>query len=340
MVTLRHAFVVIVALAGVAHAEEGSPLARARTAVDNSEYSAARPLLAEALAAGNNDPEQLAEIYRMTGITAAALNDTKAATDAFTHLLALSPKFTLPAGTSPKISRPFVAAGTYFKSHEPLHVKVQTSAQPPTVTLVIESDPLQMIKRAAGTVRSDGGKAQKLAGQGSDRIAFDLPHGDRLEIELAVLDEYGNRLIELGSSELPIVIKGAVEKPKSDVAQQGKQPTSPSRSEEERAWYWQWWVWGAASVAFAGGATYFGLAARSSMDELRTIQAQSYTHQWHDASDVESRARLQALAFNIGMGTAGVFALGASILYVTRPNESIAAVPMHGGAALVIGGAF
>ena len=335
---MHRAIVVLIALAGVARADDKSLLARARAAVDNSEYSAARPLLTEALDAGGNDPDQLADIYRMLGITSAALNDTKAATEAFTHLLALSPKFTLPVGTSPKISRPFVAAGNYFKSHEPLHVMVDTSAQPPSVTLVIESDPLQMIARAEGTVRADG-KSQKLTGKGTSRIQIDLPHGERLEIELAVLDEHGNRLVELGSAELPIVIKGAVEQ-KVVVNPEKSRPEPVEVHEEPRAWYLQWWLWGAASVAFAGGATYFGMAARSSLDELRVVEAESYTQQWHVAHDIESRARLQALAFNIGMGTAGVFALGATVLYMTRPHESITPVPMRGGAALMIGGAF
>ena len=334
----------VLALLGRVAAADGKQLDKARDAVDRSEYSAARPLLVAALETGSNDPDQMIEIYRLTAIAAAALNDTRAATDAFTRLLALSPKFMLPAGTSPKITRPFVTAGTYYKSHDPLRVKAQTTAQPPAVALVIESDPLGMIVRARAKVRVDGKPAQELDGKGSGRIEIALPPGDKLEIELAALDEYGNRLVELGGRDAPIEIAGAREAEtvvvKPPPPPKPKPKPLPPPVQAERAWYWQWWVWGTAAVAFGGGATYFGLAARSSIDELRVVQANSYTHEWHDAHDIESRARLQALAFNIGMGAAGVFAVGATILFMTRPQETITPVPTRGGVALVIGGTF
>src|SRR4051812_5511561 len=59
------------------------PLAQARAAVAASDYVAARPALVAALEAGGRGPDELAEIYRLTGVVAAALGDARAATDAF-----------------------------------------------------------------------------------------------------------------------------------------------------------------------------------------------------------------------------------------------------------------
>ena len=94
----------VLRLEGVAWADD--PLAKARQAVAESDYVSARPVLVAALQAGGHGPDAVAEIYRLTGIVEAALGDARAATEAFTRLLALSPRAALPAGTSPKIKRP------------------------------------------------------------------------------------------------------------------------------------------------------------------------------------------------------------------------------------------
>src|SRR5262245_53331393 len=98
----------LLVLEGVAHADD--PLAQARKAVAESDYVSARPALSAALDRGGRGPEELIEIYRLTGIVEAALGDPRAATEAFTRLFALSPRAALPEGTSPKIRRPFDAA--------------------------------------------------------------------------------------------------------------------------------------------------------------------------------------------------------------------------------------
>jgi hypothetical protein len=330
----------LVVLMLVAHsaAADDTPLERARKAVEASEYATARPLLAESLASGANGPEQMIELYRLTGITAAALNDEAAAKDAFTRLLALSPKVTLPAGTSPKITRPFAAAGTYFKTHEPLHVKSETSAQPPSITLVIDSDPLRMIASARATLQVDGKPAPAVDGKGSGKIELALPHGDRIELQLVARDVHGNRLVEMGSAEIPIVITGAREPPKVVVT---KHPRRVALAPEHpRPWYLAWWAWGGAAIAFGGAATYFGVDTLAKADEMREIRAHSYAHPYQDFQDAEARARLDALLFNISLGTAGAFAIGATILYVTRPGVTVTPVPERGGGALVFGGRF
>src|SRR5690242_5290935 len=101
------AAVLLATLTSQAHADA---LADARKAVEGSDYLAARPALESALKAGHAGPADIADIYRLTGIVEAALGNTSSAEQAFARWLALEPKGSLPLGTSPKITRPFIVA--------------------------------------------------------------------------------------------------------------------------------------------------------------------------------------------------------------------------------------
>src|SRR5450755_3689392 len=102
----------------------------ARHDVEGSDYLAARGALVSALDAGTAGPAELAEIYKLSGIVEGALGNDNAATESFEMWLAIDPKGALPAGTSPKITRPFDSAAATVKAREPLKVKVETSASP------------------------------------------------------------------------------------------------------------------------------------------------------------------------------------------------------------------
>src|SRR3954462_2035736 len=118
----------VVALCRVSFAE--SALELARHDVESSDYLAARGALVSALDAGSASPEDLAEIYKLSGIVEGALGKDAEATASFARWLAIDPKGTLPPGTSPKITRPFDAAA---KKTDALKVKVETEAAPPSV---------------------------------------------------------------------------------------------------------------------------------------------------------------------------------------------------------------
>src|SRR5262249_45632049 len=231
----------LLVLEGVAYADD--PLAQARKAVAESDYVSARLALSAALGGGGRGPEELVEIYRLTGIVEAALGDARAATEAFTRLLALSPKAALPEGTSPKIRRPFDAAARYIASHAALEVKMETLAAPPTITLIVVSDPLNMVATAHAVYSVDGGKERSNDVEvGSERTPAALSSGGRIDARIAALDVHGNRLVEIGSREVPIVIVG--DAPPPVVAR----PAPPPRAvapvavhAERRPLYLRWW---------------------------------------------------------------------------------------------------
>jgi len=189
----------LVVFAGIARADD-EPLDQARKDVDSSDYDAARGHLSAALDAGTAGPDELAEIYKLTGIVEAALGNAKEATAAYAKWIALEPKAKLPPGTSPKLTRPFDAAR---KRPAKLELKTETSAEPPTVTLVIGSDPIG-IARARVVVSADGKKEQELEHTGGTtssrpqaggwKIQIELPRGKRLDLRVEALDAHGNRI--------------------------------------------------------------------------------------------------------------------------------------------------
>lgn len=342
----RLAFVALLVAVATGDARADDPaLARARAAIDQLDYAGAQGELEAALRTGKHGPEQLAEVYRLTGIVEASLGNTKDAAAAFERLLSIAPKATLPAGTSPKIAKPFAAAEAKVKKRGALTVKQETASDPPAITLVIENDPLGLVVRARAAFVVDKGKEQVLEAAGDDRITIELPNGGRIDVRMVALDEYGNRIVELGSKDVPIVITGTAQTTKvtkddgKPVVRKDVKPRAP------RSWYFKWWLWGGVAVAALGGATYFGTEARSGAKELDVLFEDSLNHQVGESTRLESRVRRDVLLTNIAFGTAGVLAIGAAILYLTEPRQeaqsnTLTVVPVDSGGALVVGGRF
>jgi len=332
--------------AGSARADDA--LATARKDVDNSDYLPARLALADALAAGTAGPDDLAEIYMLSGIVEGALGDSAAAKRAFAKWLSIDPKGTLPQGTSPKITRPFTAAAA---STAPIKVKTETSADPPSVTLVVVSDKQKLITGARVFVRADGGRERELDGEGTKEIAIELPHGHRLDLRVQAVDKHGNRVVELGSSDVPIVITGAAPEPPPPPATTTATATTSSTKIVKRAEppptsrpvLLRWWVWGVATVAIGGATAYLGVVTLQTKDHLDTVVANSSDHVFDgDATLLQARLRHEVLALNIGLGVTGALALGTVILFAVRPHAEhrVAIVPSAGGGSVVFGGTF
>jgi len=341
---LRGLLLALLLMEGVAWADDS--LAQARKAVAESDYASARPALAAAIEAGGHAPEEMAEIYRLSGIVAAALGDAKAATDAFTHLLALSPTAQLPAGTSPKIKRPFEAAGRFLKAHAPLEVKIETVSAPPTITLIVVSDPLDMIARAHVVFTIDGGAERTKDTVASERTDITLPAARRIDARVAALDVHGNRLAEIGSKDAPVVILGEAPAPVPVAAPAPvvARPVTVVVHAAARPLYLRWWPYAAATAVFSIGAGYFAWSTHTDAGDLTRLFASSAFHQFSEAKAIEDRGHRDALLTNIGLGATAACAIAAGVLYVTRPHDPLetrlTAAPAPGGGAIVLGGTF
>src|SRR4051812_3912675 len=250
----------LLAPAGSASAD---PLSDARQAIDGSDYLTAQPALKKALESGTQGPAELAEIYKLSGIVEAALGNSAPAQAAFAKWLSLEPKGSLPAGTSPKITRPFIAAQAELKKKGPLAAKAETSDDPPAVTLVVSNDPQKLIVGARVFFSVDHKAEQRLEADGKDHIKIELEKGKRIDLRLQGVDQYGNRVVELGSSDVPIVITssgtGEVDVMHPTLTTAKTPPTKrPSEPATPRSWYAQWWVWGGVAIVATGTGAYFG----------------------------------------------------------------------------------
>jgi hypothetical protein len=333
-------------LATLARSARADALGDARKAVEGSDYLAARPALETALKEGSAGPEELAEIYKLTGIVEAALGNTDESERAFARWLALEPDGSLPPGTSPKITRPFDAALARATKLGPLEAKAETQAAPPAVTLVVANDPEKMIVGAKVYFRTDGKPEDTLAADGKKKITIELGTGKRIDLRLHAVDRYGNRVVELGTKDVPLVITSSGEETKL-VDTKGREVAThvPVEPVHERPWYLTWWVWGTATIVVAGAGGYFAWQTRSDLQELDRLNATSLSHPWSDAQAVESSARRNLLVTNIAAGTAGALAIGTALLYLTRPTPSehelrATVAPTRGGGAVVLGGRF
>jgi hypothetical protein len=333
------AAVLLTTFASSAHADA---LADARKAVDGSDYLNARPALEAALEAGTAGPADLADIYRLTGIVEAALNNSGAAEKAFARWLTLVPKASLPAGTSPKITRPFNAAQQKYGGA--LSAKAETSDDPPSVTLVVTSDPQKMIVGAKVYFIADRKVEQTLEAEGKGKITIELGIGKRIDLRLHAIDEYGNRVVELGSKDVPIVITSSGKVKQIDRADRDLLVTK-REPEQPRPFVLQWWVWGTATVVATGVAGYFAWRTHEDINRIEYLHANSFAFQWSDEQAAERSARRNLLVTEIAGGVAGAFALGTVILFLTRPSTDETEVratitPTRGGGAIVLGGHF
>lgn len=337
--------VLVSSLARVAPVHADATLDDARAAVDASDYLNARTQLTQLIAKGDNGPEDMGEIYKLSGIVAGALGEAKVAVDAFERCLALTPKATLPPGTSPKITRPFVEAQTYFKKHEPLKIKAETQAEPPAVTITVQSDPLAMIARARVIATVDRKPPQTIEKPAGEEVTISLPAGARIDLRVVALDDKGNRLAEVGSADVPIVIVGTAPPVVVGPKRPPPKPKTTASPRSPRPLYLKWWLWGGTAVAFAGGATYFAFGARSAKQELDELNAHSVDHRFDEATAIEDRGKRDALLTNIGYGAAGALAVVSAILFLTEPRSheearvttTLTPVPIRGGGALVLG---
>lgn len=325
-----------------AHADA---LGDARKAVEGSDYLRARPALEDALEAGTAGPTDLAEIYKLTGVVEAALGNVDASQQAFARWLALEPKGSLPPGTSPKITRPFSAAQDHAKKAGPLSAKAETSDDPPSVTLVVVNDPAKMIVGAKVYFSADRKPEQTLEADGTGKVTIELDLGRRIDLRLHAVDRYGNRVVELGSKDVPIVITGSGKAKPIDPKDRELLVSKKHEPAQPRAWYWKWWVWGTATVIATGVGGYFAWQTRSDLQRLDYLSSNSLDYRWADAQAVEHSARRNLLVTDIAAGTAGVFALGTVILFLTRPATSESELratitPTRGGGAVSFGGHF
>jgi hypothetical protein len=302
----------VVAAASVAHADSPK-LADARRAVEAVDYYTARTLLLEALRDGDNAPAAVAEIYRLLGRAAVVLqrdvvlDESDLAEPYYRRWLAIDPAAAMPANGSPKLLAPFIEAQAYIAAHGRLLARAERA---PTGEIDVEliSDPLAMA-RAAASVEP---------GRRAAPVPFDRDHRARLPAgaRAAILDDYGNRLLELDVTEPS---PPAVRAPPRDAA-----PAS-------RPWTRRWLTWAIPTGAFGLVGVGFGVAAIASYSRAHTITAESGEYYLSDAQDNVRRGKLFAW-ITAGAGAIAIgFAIPTAIYFLDQRRQTgVAVLPTAG----------
>jgi len=320
----------VIGLAAAGPARGDSPkLAQARQAVAAVDYDEARRLLVEALHDGDNSPAALGEIYRLSARAAVVQGQPELAEQFYRRWLAIDPDAALPGDTAPKLREPFVAAQAYIAAHGRLLARAQRAATG-ELDVELSADPLVMARAAAVIELAPSIPRPGLPPRRSSAVAFGdgrhvrLPAGDRV----AILDEDGNHLVELGVAASP---PGA--------APATAAPPSP----EARPWPRRWLTWAIPTGAFALVGAGFGVAAIASYGRAQMIAGSSGQYFQSDADDNVRRGRTFAWITAGAGGLAIACAIPAAIYLVQQRREAArVVVPTagHGRIGLAVAGAF
>jgi hypothetical protein len=317
-------FILLALVADVAVARAQDPAADLRAAekaFEGLRYEDAVRLCERAYRAGGLAPAELGRLFRLQGEVAATLGREEQARDAFARWLAVVPGATLAAGTSPKLSAPFEQARGQLGGRQ-LAATWRAGDDGASLLVTVEDDPLSMAAATRATYRDAEGVrgTVEARGPGGVELRLPLPTRGRFQVVVAVLDERGHRLLELGVTE-PIFVGEAmsapvvIEKPRADAA-------GPS--------FWtNPWTWTGGALLIGGVAGGFAWRAGEAQDELDQLNENSAEHDFSEALSVEDRLRRDALIANVGFGAAGACAIAALVLWL-RPTPGTAVTPLAG----------
>lgn len=292
---------IVVAATTVSHADSDK-LAVARKELEAIHYDKAQIALVAALHDGGNSPTAVAEIYRLSASTAIVLGQRDVADQYYRRWLAVDPQAVLPDRIAPKLREPFVAAQAYMAAHGRLVVKASRRS-PTDLGVVVESDPLTMV----ATIAAEHGTPITL---GADHhVDLHVAAGPTVVL---VLDEYGNRLLELPVDAMPTIM----------AAQPPQQPPQPTTL----GWYRTATPYVVAASVSLVGAFVIGSLANGADNDLQTALAGD--HFASDAEEARTRRDRYALITNGCYIGAGLFTALAIVMIAARPHAEPVITPM------------
>lgn len=326
--------------------DQAGLLEKARTELGELRYDDALATAGKALKAGTSGPAATAQIYLVLGEVQASLGQRSDAERAFQLALAIDPELQLRKGVSPKIARPFRRARRARRGDRSLELAHRIVAfDPPTVAVLVQSDPLAMVVGARVMYWPERGPARSVSGKGKVRIDLVLPR-TATRFTVAGVDQHGNRVVELGSEQKPLPLELDGGRPAAEGAAAAAPATSaeeaPDSSEGAPApapdiaptqavdqdsdsgtpIYASWLLWGGVAVGLGAAGTWAGLSARSAIDELDEIRASEYEVEFSRAKKVADRAEQRSLIANICFATAGASAIASAILFIRDRKDS------------------
>ena len=249
------------ALAGVSPAAAQSTIGQAEEAYMNVDFERTRELCQQALREGGHSPEQLARIYELIGVASAASGEEGASREAYKKMLAIQPDAQVDTNLAPRLRSPFMEARGYWQTRSETMGAEAVLVRARGGLRVRITDPLGMAEEVRVLTRVAGELVpmdeERFPAQESILVEVDgLPDADRIEYVVQVLDEHGNRLVDLGSEDEPNVVG-------RDPVIAGGTPGGGGGGEDEDDGV-PGWVWGVVGVVVvaAGAGVGLGLALR------------------------------------------------------------------------------
>lgn len=179
----------------------------ADAALARGDYAEARTLALTVIESGTATATELVSPYRVLAMSCAYLDDVEAATRAFTTLLALDPTYRLPEGLPPQVRSPYMNARGFWSLHvERLSAQVELDQDPAQMLLRVQ-DPAGLVARARLRTRPVGKstfiESVRVPAPQLTVLVTGLADLEEVEYTLALLDEHGNRIWQVGSDLTP-----------------------------------------------------------------------------------------------------------------------------------------
>lgn len=234
-----------------ANATAQSHLREAEAAYGEIEFERVLEEASAALEEGAYGPRDLARIYELIGMAAAANGEEERSRDAYIRLLALRPDAEVDTNLAPRLRSPFMEAKGYWSSRSDVLGVEARFVEARHLLRVELVDPLGMATdiivraRAAGSVEYE--EHNNVA---SASVAITVPDVSQVEYMVEVLDENGNRVAVLGSEDEPRVAGDATPVVNG---------TADGGVESGGVPVWVWVGLGVVVVGAAATGLYFGL---------------------------------------------------------------------------------
>lgn len=201
----------VLASAAVASAQDDDPLAAAEAAYQAVDFERTLEVAGQALEAGGHSTAELARIYELVGIAAAALGDEDRSRDAYTHMLALRPDTQVDMSLAPRLRSPFLEARGYWAAQRSGFGAEVTLNEHRGELLLRLNDPLHMAaavvmySRVLGSTEAFHQERRDAA----PRLTFGIAgyeSGAQVEYYARAVDAHGNDVVELGAEDDPVIL--------------------------------------------------------------------------------------------------------------------------------------
>ncbi len=235
-----------------AHAAETSVEAELAAA----ELAFAQPSLDDALIhadaaikQGKLTHEQLIRAYRVLALSAAGVEQSDRAKDAFILLLTYDPSFKLARSDGPKVQQPYGEARGFLNAQRNkagLEVSASLRQNEGGTLRVTLRDPTRIVRKAVVAYRWGGGSFQRVdVAAGEQMVTVPAGSGSRLDYYAQAFDDKENTVFEVGTPAAPksaIAAFAATAGPKQEPVKESSIFASPL-------------FWIATGLVVAGGAT-------------------------------------------------------------------------------------